>query len=191
MASRPDALPDESTLEARARRLFAAWDCLEQLGHVEVWWNPRLRTTAGRAIPLKLRIELNPTLLARAVDRIDEVLAHEAAHLAATLRYGRRIRAHGPEWAGLLAQAGWPVRVTHDLPVAGLRRGRSLFLRICVACSDRWINAKATPEACARCRRSEVRVFRAPRSEAGRAALQRFTPNDPVGYGGAPDEPRS
>lgn len=101
---------------------FEVWGLLDRLAHTEVRWNPRLRTSAGRCLPKRLQIELNPALLARAPERIDEVLAHEAAHLATSLVYGFGVRPHGREWREFMAQLGLPARVTHDLPVHRRRR---------------------------------------------------------------------
>ena len=81
-------MPAAAELEARARRLFALWGELARLAHIEVIYNARLRTTAGRAFLRRLQIELNPHLLARVPERLDEVLAHEAAHLVVALRHG-------------------------------------------------------------------------------------------------------
>ena len=118
------SLPSEQELEAKVCGFFEIWGLLDRLAHAEVHWNPRLRTSAGRCLPKRLQIELNPRLLARAPERIDEVLAHEAAHLATSLVHGFRVRPHGREWAGFMAMLGLPPRVTHDLPVERARRRR-------------------------------------------------------------------
>ena len=115
-------LPTEEELEAKACAFFEAWGLLDRLAHVEVRWNPRLRTSAGRCLPKRLQIELNPWLMARVPDRIDEVLAHEAAHLATSLVHGFRVRPHGQEWAGYMAKLGLPPRVTHNFPVERSKR---------------------------------------------------------------------
>ena len=117
-----DSLPTEDQLEGRLSAFFEVWGLLDRLAHTEVRWNPRLRTSAGRCLPKRLQIELNPGLLAGAPERIDEVLAHEAAHLATSLVHGFGVRPHGREWAGFMAQLGFPPRVTHDLVVRRPRR---------------------------------------------------------------------
>ena len=115
MAQAPSAdLPTEAELEARARGFLAEWGEAERLAHVEVLYNPRLRTTAGRVWPRRLQIELNPHLLAIVPGRISEVLAHEAAHLVVAVRHGAAAP-HGPEWSALMESAGFPPRARHDL----------------------------------------------------------------------------
>jgi predicted SprT family Zn-dependent metalloprotease len=174
------ALPTGPELEARARRLFDLWGDPERLAHIEVVYNSRLRTTAGRAFPRRLQIELNPHLLARVPERLDEVLAHEAAHLVVALRHGTDAPQHGVQWSALMEAAGHPPRATHDLPVDGLRRRRSYFLHRCPDCDDRWIST--TPQGPRRCGcRARIAVFRAPRTAAGRSALLAFEPAAPRG----------
>lgn len=85
-------------------------------------WNPRLRTTIGRAFLKEGRVELNPVLLARHPQETRKVVIHEFAHLVA-FRRAKREPAHGPTWRALMRAAGQPPRATHTLPVEDLRRG--------------------------------------------------------------------
>lgn len=55
-------------------------------------------------------VRLNAQLRDRAPDLIREVLCHELAHLAVYLRHGAAARPHGPEWRGLVEQAGYVPR---------------------------------------------------------------------------------
>ena len=160
-------------LEARARNLFDTWGVLDRLPHVQVVWNSRLRTTAGRSRPRALQIELNPNLLARVPERIDEVLAHEAAHLATALTHGPRVRHHGPEWTSLMEAVGLEPRARHEFPVSGLTRVPSYYLHQCLDCGERKITRLAREKRSCGCPASSLRVFRAPRSTAGLAALRR------------------
>ncbi|MDA7936697.1 SprT-like domain-containing protein, partial [bacterium] len=89
-------LPTPKELEDRAAELFRHWRVLDT--EVEVSWNSRLLTTAGRAFVKSGLIELNPTLLAKSLDQIDGVLIHEAAHVAAYRLFGAKIPAHGRHW---------------------------------------------------------------------------------------------
>ena len=170
-------LPDEQELERRACELFTLWGVIDRLAHVEVLWNRRLRTTAGSAHLRTIQIHLNPRLLARVPERIDEVLTHEAAHLAVGLVHGHGARHHGPEWVALMAAAGHDGERTHDFPVAGLLRSRSYFLHVCSGCGDRRIlEAACAPRSC-ECKKAKIAVFRAPRTPAGRAALDAHRPD--------------
>ena len=159
-------------LETRARELFTLWGVIDRLAHVEVIWNRRLRTTAGRAHLSTIQIHLNPRLLARVPERIDEVLTHEAAHLATALVHGRNAQHHGPEWRALMEQAGHDASRTHDFPVEGLYRSRSWFLHHCPDCGDRRILDVARADRACGCS-AKITVYRAPRTDKGRRALER------------------
>ena len=187
-AIRSDAsvtLPTAAELERRAAELFAAWRVLDT--KVTVAWNERLTTTAGRAFVKKGHIELNPTLLARALDQVDVVLVHEAAHIAAFRLFGGNIPHHGRHWRGLMRLAGLPPDVTHDIPVDDLvaarrpaararRRQASWYLRVCEACGDRVLGASVRYGRCGGCdARDSFLVMKAPATEAGRAALERMS----------------
>ena len=110
--------PDDFVLTAQVR----TW--LEQVGAgvlaagVSVRWNNRMRSTAGTAQPRTGWIELNPRLLTVGFAEVDRTLRHEAAHLLAHWRAGRRrIQTHGPEWRLACADLGIAgEKVTHTLP---------------------------------------------------------------------------
>lgn len=87
-------------------------------------WNPRLRTTIGRAIFEDHLVELNPHLLARHPGEIRGVLIHELAHLVVVAQFGFRESPHGPRWKALMHAAGESTRATHQLDVGNLRRRR-------------------------------------------------------------------
>ena len=64
-------------------------------------------TTAGQAYPGKNHIRLNGQLLNENTEHfIEQMVAHEWAHLAASNLHGRNIRAHGPEWKSLMTKLG-------------------------------------------------------------------------------------
>lgn len=159
--------------------LLAQWRVVDTA--VCVLWNERLTTTAGRAFLQNGRIELNPTLLARALDQLPMVLTHEAAHIAAFRLFGANIAAHGRHWRSLMRLAGYAPEITHKIPVRGLQRGRQRFvyLRICDACGDRTIQAAVRYGRCHGCAaRDSFLVMKAPATAAGRAALSRLTVAD-------------
>ncbi len=141
------ALPEQPGLPARhplwqdpqVAALLAAWPrervqgeldgILELWGAIDLravirWrWNPRLRTTVGRAHLEDLLLELNPRLLARHPEELRPVLAHEAGHLVVQRYFGRQ-PAHGRIWKALMRRAGCSARATHRLDTRGLRRRR-------------------------------------------------------------------
>jgi predicted SprT family Zn-dependent metalloprotease len=175
-------LPDAAELERRAAALLAAWRVRDT--QVQVVWNERLATTAGRAFQRQGRVELNPTLLGRAPEQLAAVLAHEAAHIAAFRLFGPSIAAHGRHWRALMRLAGFEPAVTHDIPLDGVlparrvrrRRRRFVYLRVCDACGDRQLMAAVRYGRCAGCAsRADYLVMKAPAGPAGEAALRRLS----------------
>ncbi|NBC12078.1 MAG: hypothetical protein GVY09_01800 [Gammaproteobacteria bacterium] len=70
-------------------------------------------------------IRYNPALLARhEVDFLAQTVPHEVAHYLAFLRFGRRIRPHGPQWQQLMRDLGADPRRCHDFDVSGLTARR-------------------------------------------------------------------
>lgn len=94
---------------------------------VRVAWNPRMRTTAGRAWWPDRTIELNPKLHQCAPEETWRTLKHELAHLVAYERSGRRrIDPHGAEWKSACVELGIPgERSFHTLPFERRRMKRS------------------------------------------------------------------
>ncbi|BCX47713.1 Zn-dependent metalloprotease [Haloferula helveola] len=102
---------------------------------LRVVWNPRLRSTAGRAWPGQGVIELNPRLREFGDDEIRRTLLHELAHLVAHARAGRkRIAPHGPEWRFACADLGIAGEsARHRLPLPRSRQKRR-FRYECPVC---------------------------------------------------------
>ncbi|MBK8097424.1 MAG: SprT-like domain-containing protein [Planctomycetes bacterium] len=173
------SLPSADELRQRASELLQQWRVNDTA--IAVRWNRRLTTTAGRAFPIGGRVELNPRLLARAPEQLEMVLVHEVAHIAVHRLFGPNVPAHGRHWRSLMAHAGQPPAVTHDIPVHDLRRSRRrwLYLRLCDACSARAIGDTVSHGRCAACGvRERFLVLRAPAGARGRAALMRLTAAD-------------
>lgn len=112
------SLDHDSALTAKVRGWLEEAGAAVLAPSVLVQWNKRLRSTAGTAQPRTGRIELNPRLLAVGPDEVDRTLRHEAAHLLAHWRAGRRrIQTHGTEWRQACGELGIPhEKVTHTLP---------------------------------------------------------------------------
>jgi predicted SprT family Zn-dependent metalloprotease len=107
----PATLACDPALTVEARRLCATLGLGELAQRSEVWWNPRIRSAAGRADYRAARIELNPKLKVlpapQSTEEIERTFLHELAHLVAYARCGRRrIAPHGPEWRQACADLG-------------------------------------------------------------------------------------
>ena len=104
---------------------------------VSVFWNSRMRTTAGRAFWPEAKIELNPKLKEVAADQVHGTLLHELAHLIAYQRSGRRrIKAHGVEWQLACADLGIAGEsATHSLPLPGRTMARK-WRYTCATCGE-------------------------------------------------------
>lgn len=181
-SDRAVTLPSAEELQARAARLLADWRVPDAA--IDVVWNDRLKTSAGRAFVRHGRIELNPHLLGRAPEQVPMVLTHEVAHVAAARLFGVAIPAHGRHWRSLMRLAGFPPKVTHDIPIeprhrVRSRRRRHLYLRVCDGCGDRRILASVRYGRCQGCdARDRFLVLRAAANPAGRRALEKLSLDD-------------
>lgn len=121
---------------------------------VRVQWNPRMRSTAGTAQPRTASIQLNPRLRVIGAMEVERTLRHEAAHLLAQWRAGkRRIQSHGGEWRQACADLGIPgEKVTHTLPLPR-RKVLRKYCYQCPGCSVtvRRVRIFKRPTACLSC----------------------------------------
>ena len=120
---------------SRARTWSVA--ALAERTHVET--SARLRTSLGRCHPPTGRIRLHRALLEAPEELLREVVCHEAAHVAVYLCHGNAARPHGPEWAELMAAAGFEPRVRMDPAVVSQKfqravRPRFLYQHRCPVC---------------------------------------------------------
>lgn len=108
-------------------------DLLKQAGcrdlEVTVYWNTRLKTTAGLACWQRKRITLNDKLREDFPEEVQRTLRHELAHLLAQYRAGRRrIPAHGSEWKVACKDLGIPREPRcHNLPLKRVKMERKYF----------------------------------------------------------------
>jgi SprT protein len=125
----------DSALEWKVREMLIALDAGELAKSVEVEWNARLCSAAGRADFRRKLISLNPLLHEHGLAEIDRTLRHELAHLLAQERAGRRrVAPHGAEWREACKDLGIANEPrTHALPFPIQRRVRR-FLYVCPRC---------------------------------------------------------
>jgi predicted SprT family Zn-dependent metalloprotease len=123
------ALRADPILEEVSRVLLRQVGCRELAKVVSVWWNPRLKTTAGMACYRTRRVILNPKLIEVSAEEVQTTLRHELAHLIAQDRAGRRrVSPHGAEWHQACADLGIPDEARcHNLPFKQRRVTRKYF----------------------------------------------------------------
>ena len=116
----------DTDLTETSTRLLLALGLDDLAERVSVSWNPRMRSSAGRATWPAALVELNPRLPQISKNEVRRTLLHELAHLVAYERCGnRRIQAHGEEWQEACADLGIPgEKATHRLalPSRSIRR---------------------------------------------------------------------
>ncbi len=124
---------------------------------IEVVWNSRMRSSAGRAMWPACRIELNPKLLQVDLKEVRRTLLHELAHLLAYHRAGGRpIAPHGVEWQRACADLGIPGEsATHHLPLP-TRTMRKRWRYHCPSCgaSHERVHKIKGQQACYTCCKS-------------------------------------
>ena len=76
-------------------------------GEISVEISTRMTRSLGRCYPDRKLIRIARFVLEESAELFQEVLCHEAAHLAAYHLYGRSIRPHGQEWKALMQKAGY------------------------------------------------------------------------------------
>jgi predicted SprT family Zn-dependent metalloprotease len=93
------------------RRWTRRWGVPALAGEITCQWSPRLRRSLGRAYPDRKIIRLSLLLQQpRYAPLFQEVLCHEAAHIAVARSHGRRTASHGPQWQELVRLAGYEPR---------------------------------------------------------------------------------
>jgi ribosomal protein L37AE/L43A len=101
--------------DARFRPLLERWADLwgvpDLPSRVTILPSTRLRRSLGRCQPATGRISIRASLLDGDPRLLEEVLCHEAAHVAVHALRGRAPRPHGPEWRELVRAAGFEPQV--------------------------------------------------------------------------------
>jgi SprT protein len=125
----------DADLEATARELLGMADAARLSFLVQVEWNARLKTCAGRADSRTKLISLNPRLREHGHAEIDRTLRHELAHLLAQFRTGRRrVLPHGAEWRAACRDLGIGDETRcHHLPFPASKRAPR-FIYKCPSC---------------------------------------------------------
>ena len=147
------------------------WGTGDLVGKVHVAPDRRIRRSLGRCHSRSGRIRLHPALFEpENVDVLREVVCHEAAHAAAYVLHGGKVRPHGAEWKQLVTDAGYtPVatmkvsRLSPEL-LAELQP-KVRFRHTCAICgATRMAGRRVKTWRCQVCRRAglkgRIQVFR-------------------------------
>jgi SprT protein len=140
----------DSELERKAQEMLQALSAKELASSLQVEWNARLFSAAGRADFRRKLISLNPRLHEHDPAEIDRTLRHELAHLLAQFRAGRRrVAPHGAEWRKACRDLGIGNESrTHALPFPIQRRSRR-FLYACPRCGKKFPRVRRIKRAVA------------------------------------------
>ncbi|MEO6052966.1 MAG: SprT-like domain-containing protein [Chthoniobacterales bacterium] len=124
-------------LEDQAKQLLRAAGAHRTADLITVYWNRRLRTTAGLACYRRKSVFLNPKVKEVAPEEVQRTLLHELAHFVANERAGiRRIEPHGREWRAACRDLGIPNEPRcHDMPLQPKRQARKHFYQ-CRECGS-------------------------------------------------------
>lgn len=104
------------TLKKHLEYCLGCWKLDHLVPEIEMRLSTRMTRTIGSANLTKNRMTFAVWLFDQPQAVIDEVLCHEAAHLAVHHLYGQGVRPHGREWQALMSRAGVMPRVRIPLP---------------------------------------------------------------------------
>ena len=138
------------------RRWAKVWGTATLAEHARIEWSSRFTRTLGRAYPTRMLIRLNAALrepLRAAL--LEEVLCHEAAHLAVHILHGRDASMHGPEWQRLIQMAGYtPCTGMHVPELVASGDSPIRYEHVCPACQAKRFAKRRQPSwRCFACRR--------------------------------------
>lgn len=138
------------------RRWMRRWGTPGLAEHVVCQWSPRLRRSLGRAYPQRKLIRLS-ILLQEPPYRsaFEEVLCHEAAHIAAYELHGNLGVNHGPVWKELMCRAGHEPRQYGKaiLSAEQYKPGSVRYVHFCPICQATRIAKRPQPRwYCLACR---------------------------------------
>jgi hypothetical protein len=113
------SVPIRKQLSVDIHRALASWCHLwgadDLAPKITVEFSSRMTRSLGRCYPDRNLIRIAKFVLEDSDALVQEVLCHEAAHLAAHHLHGGSIRPHGPEWKALILMAGYPPTVRFKL----------------------------------------------------------------------------
>lgn len=140
------------------RRWTNKWEVPELANVIACEWSTRLRRSLGRAYPERNLIRLSVLLQnADYAELFDEVLCHEAAHIAVFHLYGNSVLIHGPEWKELVQIAGFQPRLSQEAELLGTCRDSQgvEYVHTCPICHTTRTSKRPQPNwRCVPCQQS-------------------------------------
>jgi len=106
-------MPDPVDIPTLLQGWCDLWNVGDLAPEISVEISSRMTRSLGRCYPDRQLIRIAKYVLEHSEDLFQEVLCHEAAHVAAHELHGRSIRPHGPEWKTLIQMAGYPPTVRY------------------------------------------------------------------------------
>jgi SprT protein len=110
---------------------------IQKLEAIEINLNTRMRSALGRAFLLENRIDLNERLLKKHPEELAATVAHELAHLAAPLIYGRKGLHHREGWRRVMKYLDFPADRTHSLNTDEFKARQCAKAWAACGCPDR------------------------------------------------------
>jgi predicted SprT family Zn-dependent metalloprotease len=157
--------PPDDRFQPLLERWGDLWGVPDLPSWVTILPSARLRRSLGRCQPATGWISIRASLLDGDPRLLEEVLCHEAAHVAARVLAGPEARPHGAEWRELVRAAGFEPRIRRvgdggdvgnadDAATSPARRasGRFAYEHRCPVCqSVRYANTARTRWRCLEC----------------------------------------
>jgi len=133
------------------------WGLPRLRSEVSITVSTRMRVSLGRCAPRAGTIRIASFLLDGPPALLEEVVAHELAHVAVARLHGPRCRPHGTEWRSLMRDAGHDPRAT--IPHAEFERlipldrgSRVSWEHRCPRCDARRLAGRPVKQwRCSRC----------------------------------------
>lgn len=125
-------------LRERLSSWAAAWRTPGLEKRIRLELSPRMRVALGRALPREKLVRINAAIVEHHPALVEEILCHEAAHVAVHELYRDYRQPHGPEWQELMRLAGFEPRVRMELasPLPG-SRAKNVWEHQCPVCQAR------------------------------------------------------
>ena len=109
---------------------------------ISIEFNDRFTSRLGDANISLMRVRFSAPLWRRAsVKERTNTVAHEACHLIARHKFGRRIKSHGGEWRACMLVAGYSPTRCHSVSTAGLRKSHKTCRAVC-GCTTHMVTPK-------------------------------------------------